>query len=350
MDKLHRLHTISFDDIFYQHGDESPNQPQIVTFYNSIENLFNSLSIPIVPYAKLTLTSGTFPEDEPLDPKVLTKVSSLLFTKLHKSVPKTWHKIRTIIESYTTTQDGYNALFSIMTNNSGYLRLFRTQWGPTWTHDLNSYQYLTLLRHYMTEQRRYNQEYTPYEIAAEILQQANQHERYKVISTTHLSNLQGLDPQGTLPQIFSEQRLIDSIETNEQKAHQFPADPTINKFRGGQQRDGNRDNNDSRGDTRKRFSYRREVQCTCCTTFGHDVDQDVCKIGAQVYAACQFLSNHSEKAIKNAKAYALANNKSKIALAKQQYPEGTSLDDIQDNLLNLAHSFTDDGPDDKKLE
>lgn len=343
MDNLYRLHSKSFDDIMYLQGNEPPNQAQIVTFYTSIANLFNSLSIPIVPYEQLTITSGTFPADEPVDPKVQQKISSLLFTKLHNSVPKTWHKIRTIIESYTTTQDGYNALFSIMTNNSGYLRLFRTPWGPTWKNEMNSYQYLTELRHHLTDQRRYNQTYTPHEIAAEILQQANQHDRYKVISTTHLSALQGLDPKGPLPTIFTEQLLIDSIEINEQKGPQFIDNPTINKFRGQQQRDHNSRDNDTR-DPRKRFNYRREVQCTCCTTFGHDIDQDVCKIGAQVFAVTQFISDQKDKATKNAKAYSIANNKTKIALAKRHFPDDTSLEDLQHNLMDLAHGLTNDEP------
>jgi hypothetical protein len=65
-------------------------------------------------------------------------VSSLLFTKLNSAVPKSWKKIRHIIESYSTTQDGYGALCSIMTNNSGYLRILRNMWGPQWTTNMGS--------------------------------------------------------------------------------------------------------------------------------------------------------------------------------------------------------------------
>jgi hypothetical protein len=115
IDKLHHLHKKSFDDIIYVHGNEPPNQAQISSFYTSIINLFNSLNIPIVQYEQL---SGNYPDDEPIDPKVKARVSSLLFTKLNSAVPKSWKKIRHILESYGTTQDGYGALFSIMTNNS----------------------------------------------------------------------------------------------------------------------------------------------------------------------------------------------------------------------------------------
>jgi hypothetical protein len=170
-----------------------------------------------------------------------------------------------------------------MTNNSGYLRILRNMWGPQWTANKDAYMYLTNLRHYLSEQGRYQQIYTPFEIAAEILQQANQHDRYKVITTTHLTTLQGVNPRGTLPPIFEEQCLIDSIEANEQAPRPITSDPTINKFRG-QQQDGPKSNETNEPRT-NRFQHRRSIQCTMCSTFGHDVDKDVCRIGAQIYAA-----------------------------------------------------------------
>ena len=121
MEKLQKLHSKSFEDIFYFQGNEPPTPPQIVSFYTSIVDVLNSYCIPIVPYEQLTLTSGTYPADKPLLPAVHAKVSSLLLTKLNSSIPKQWHKIRSIVESYTTTKDGYSALFTIMTNTIGYL-------------------------------------------------------------------------------------------------------------------------------------------------------------------------------------------------------------------------------------
>jgi hypothetical protein len=341
MEKLHRLHSKNFDDIIYIQGNDPPNQAQIVTFYTAITNLFNSLNIPIVPYHQLSLTSGTAPIDEPLEPKVQTMVSSLLYQKLNSSIPQTWHKIRTIIEAHSTTQDGYSALFSIMTNNSGSLKLFRSLWGPTWNPTMNAYQYLTELRIYLSEQYRYNTRFTTYEIAAEIIQQANQHERYKVIATTHLTALQNIDPRGRIPAIFEEQRLIDSIDANEQRIVNIPIDPTINKFRGSP-RNGNID---TEGKGPRKFTYRREVQCSICSTYGHEIDQDVCKVGAQVYHVCQFIKDNKEKATKNAKAYSLANNKNKIAKMQLLSPN-KPIEDIQEELSQIAYTFIDDDEDD----
>ena len=92
MEKLQKLHSESFEDIFYFQGNEPPTPPQIVWFYTSIVDLLNSYCIPIVPYEQLTLTSGTYPADEPLLPVVHARVSSLLLTNLNSSIPKQWHK------------------------------------------------------------------------------------------------------------------------------------------------------------------------------------------------------------------------------------------------------------------
>jgi hypothetical protein len=209
---------------------------------------------------------------------------------------------------------------------------------------MNSYEYLTYLRDYLSEQCRYNQTFTPYEIAAEILQRANQHDRYKLITTAHLTSLRSCNPNGTLPSIFEEQNLIDSIDANEQRLAQMPTELTINKFRdtrGGGNREDNKNSNNSKS-PRRTFRFRRDVQCTCCSTYGHDVDEDVCKIGAQVFSVNNFITKHGEKATKNSKAYAIANNKHKIATARRHYGPDTDLDDIQDDLLNLAHSLTEE--------
>ena len=336
-DNLRHLHRNSFD-VFLLDGTRQPSQTDITNFYQSIEMIFNSLQIPIVSFPDLSLTSGTAPTDDPLEPHVHNQVSQMLYTKMFNNIPAHWRKIRSILDTYATTRDGYNALFSIMTNSCGFLKIFRTLWGPTWTSDMTPFEYLTTLRQRLTEDRRYNQTYTPFEIAAEILQQANQHHRYKLITTTYLTRLQAHDLKTPLPPTFDDQTLIDSIDQNEQTDPN--THPTVHKIQQRAPRDGGKDGNTR--EPRKKFSFRREVQCTCCTTFGHDVDEDVCRIGAQVYSSHQFLLNHPDKAKKNAKAYAIANNKAKISVACGHYPDDTSWDEIQEHLLSIAHSFLSD--------
>ena len=66
----------------------------------------------------------------------------------------------------------------------------------------------------------------------------------------------------------------------------------------------------------RKFQYRRQVQCRVCKTFGHDTDEDVCRIGAQVHHAMKFTAQEPEQAEKNASAFSLANNKHTINMVR----------------------------------
>jgi hypothetical protein len=92
----------------------------------------------------------------------------------------------------------------------------------------------------------------------------------------------------------------------------------INKFRG-QQRDGPK-TNDANEQRTNHFQHRRSVQCTMCSTFGHDVDKDVCQIGAHIYAANQFFEKDKATTLKNFKSYSAANNRVKINNAISYFP------------------------------
>ena len=163
----------------------------------------------------------------------------------------------------------------------------------------------------------------------------------------HLTHLQSLDRTQELPSWLEPQALINSIEQNKQTSPTL----TINRVRTPKEGGKDSETREAR-EPRKKFSFRREVQCTCCSTFGHDVDEDVCRIGAQVYSAHQFLSKYPDKAKKNARAFAIANNKTKISLAKQTFPEHTPWDIIEEHLLDLAHGLTiqDETDDDRPTE
>ena len=48
-----------------------------------------------------------------------------------------------------------------------------------------------------------------------------------------------------------------------------------------------------------------------CKTFGHDTDEDVCRIGAQIHNAIKYQAQEPEVAEKNANAYIMANKRAR---------------------------------------
>ena len=92
---------------------------------------------------------------------------------------------------------------------------------------------------------------------------------------------------------------------------------------------------------RKRFQYRREIQCECCHNYGHNIDQDVCRFGAQHYFVCQFINEQPEKAKANANAYHIANNKVQVTKLQANYPQLfqniDSEEEMDNTILDIAN-------------
>jgi hypothetical protein len=147
------------------------------------------------------------------------------------------------------------------------------------------------------------------------------------IATQYLTRLQ-LQPDGPLGPEYELTYLAAEMDIN--KNDNYNPEPIINKFRN----DRDTQNNDLAHRREGKFKYRRKVQCTCCHNYGHDVDEQICRIGAQVYHSHQFLTNNPQKAQYNAQAYSLSNIKKQIK--KLLSDPTTPDDDIQDKLEGLA--------------
>ena len=339
---LHAFHKANFSH--WLDGPD-PNQAQISIFYKSIATTLLRCDIPIVLFQNLTITSSTLPADHLLDDMTPTTVSQTIFQKISDSIPSECQTLRDILLTYNRTQDGYAALFSIMRHGCSFLKTLRPTWGPQWPPDYTAYKYKSLLDTWLDDQSRHNQAYTEYEQAAEMLQHACTIDRYKLVATTYLTRLQIQGPGHPIGRTFALDELTNLLEDNHTgpNPNAIAENPTINKFQGsnGDTKGNNNTNN------RRRFTYRREVQCDCCHTFGHNVDEDICRIGAQVYYTMQFIKEHPKKADNNAKAFTTANNKAKIAAVEAAFPgffeDAANQDDIEQRITTFATliSYTD---------
>ena len=83
---------------------------------------------------------------------------------------------------------------------------------------MNGHVYLAKLQTFLDNQRRYHGHYSDYDQAAEIVQQAHQHDRYKLVAATLLSKLQDYKNASDLPIDFTPHRLITTLETRTTRA------------------------------------------------------------------------------------------------------------------------------------
>ena len=334
-----RLQKAPLEDII---TSTEPTPEVVETYYQAMESTLLACGIPIVLYENLTPTSGTRPQDERerLTPEVTTLVNKTIFQRLAQTIPLHTTRIRSILDSYSNAQDGYGALNMIMKTYCDYLKTLQPPWGPTWEEDMDGHQYLSLLRRRLQNLKRTNQtHYSQHAIACEILQQAKRIPRYNVIATLYLTRLQLQPSNQPLGTEYNEAYLVGELENNQSTESNYH--PTINKFNS--YKDGKDNGKDNTRRNNFKFKYRREVQCSCCHAYGHDIDEDVCRIGAQTFHSHQFWVNYADKAKKNATAYSMANNRNQVKNTRQVMPDASS-EEINEHLESVAHSMMNQFP------
>jgi hypothetical protein len=220
-----------------------------------------------------------------------------------------------------------------------YLQDLLLKWGPTWASDTTAYQYLAQLKSSLEEAQRTSKQYTTFEIAVEILQQAKQHAEYHLISTSYLTRLLSYtNHRNDIPSEYRYDNLICTLETNKDlgATHPLPIKPQLNSFNG---------NGKGRDNPRQPFNYRNPVQCKACKTFGHCIGANVCRFSAQCLFATEYNGKEPLEAKANATAFATANNKNKINKVKLLHPtaftEDMSPEDDEYVLCMLARVMQD---------
>ena len=248
----------------------------------------------------------------------------MLYHKLLDIIPDDSTELRDILATYANEQDGYLSLYAIMRTKCKYLRILQPLWGPKWSTQQSGYQYLAAFKSFVDEEKRFYRHYSIYDQAAEVLQQAAAHEPHKLIATSYITKLMHMDyDTKTLPPEFHPNNLINVLESTQTNTQQTTDTvPTIHKF------------------NRKPFQYRIQKQCSACKVWGHDIDEQVCRICAQVKFCNEYIMNHPEKANKNATAFALAHNRTKVSRVRQALGEQYDYEDDEDTIMSFARAVT----------
>ena len=310
------------------HLPEDPRQDQLEQFYDTVANMMHIYELPILHRQDLTKQGNTCPNETYLTPEMTENVNRMLYHKLIETIPEDLTAIRDILASYSHEQDGYRSLYAIMRTKCKYLRIIQPKWGPTWHNNQTGYQYLATFKSFVDEEKRYYRYYSKYDQAAEILQQAAMHENYKLMATSYLTRLIHTDNKKDkeFPNEFMPNNLIKILETSKTEYPNNETDPipTIHKF------------------GKKPFQHKVQKQCTACRVWGHDIDEQVCRICAQVTFCNEYIQTNPEKAHKNATAFALAHNRTRVAKVRQAlgdiYP--TNQEDDEETIMSFARAVT----------
>ena len=295
------------------------NQPvttvQVEYYYDAMATLIITSGLPFRPRNALSKIGSTCPMDHGLHPEQYDMVSAAILQKMLNTIPAESTTLQDIIHAHAADQDGYGAMYSIMRHYCPYLQDLLAMWGPEWKISDTGYTYGATLRSYLDAEKRANRSFTRREIAAEILQQAMRHDKYHYTASFYLQHLATTQDDDQLGEVYNQGRLIMKLEQNSIK-FQHKKDQSAPST----------DLKISKTQAPRRFQYRRQVQCRLCKTFGHDIDEDICRFGAQLFFAQRFQEQHGPDSEKNANAYSLANNKTTIKYVCQDVPQDMDMD------------------------
>lgn len=318
----HNLRKYQSADVPEIIADDNYDELAVTTFYESFRTTATHYNIELVPLDDLA-QEGTVESHalRVLPNPVRRSISETIYNKLQSIIPPEVKSMRSIIDCYAMERDGYKSLYSIMQQNCEELKMIPKRRGPQWKRDEDGWRYLGKFKRYLHEEERRGVTWTEYQKAINILQGAMDHPRYETKATAFLAALLTASRQGEADWApFEMHRLMGSLE--EHNSRNNPIDLTedtlkINRF-------GN--SNGPRGRTPSPRRPRREIQCEMCHNFGHNIDQDPCRIGAQCYHCLQFLESQPEKAKQNAKAYSMMNQARTVKQMEMQLPHLTHVE------------------------
>jgi hypothetical protein len=301
--------------------------------YNAIATTMAGYGLPIRKLSWLKPGHTALPEITPLSDNTLALISSTLYLKLGELIPNDHSKLRPVYKSFTKSMDGYACLFGVMRLYCDYLQDLPPTWGPDWNTDMSAYTYMAELDSIIQERARQHIFPSRFQIAAEVLQQATRVPRYAVMASAYMSQLlQHCQDQRSTPATFDMEQLLLSLEANTSKntdSNMTPvphSNPSIFKFQ-----------------QRPRFEHKNKKQCKACKRWGHCIEDNTCHASAQWHFCKEFSEQDSDKARRNAKAYAIANNKTTVKHLQAKFPEAfedkMTEEEMDDARCTLAQGF-----------
>ena len=203
-------------DLWAHRLSDDPTRQEMEQFYDIIVNSSRAYHIPMLKCDELKPRGTVYPEPQIISGETHNRIAMLLYRKLLDTIPSECNSLHSVIGSFSSGQYGYSALFAIMRMKYTYLQDIQPLWGPLRAANMSPYAYITALNSTLKEEHRRYHNCTQFDIAAEILHQASQHEEYKLLATAYLMSLLPLvsqDKHQTLPNKYKKENLIYALSS-----------------------------------------------------------------------------------------------------------------------------------------
>jgi hypothetical protein len=101
-------------DIWAHCLSDDPTRQEMEQFYDIIVNSSRAYQIPILKREELKPRGTVYPQPKIISGETYDRISMLLYGKLLGTIPPECDSLHSVIGSFSSSQDGYSALFAIM--------------------------------------------------------------------------------------------------------------------------------------------------------------------------------------------------------------------------------------------
>jgi hypothetical protein len=182
----------TFDKKVITELTDQPTSTQVESLFRNFAHMANSSGIPVRSLAQIKRGQPVYPASavSRFHPSIMERFNSTIYYKLESLIPKSVATYHDIVAQNTSTEDGYTALYQILSTVVPKLQDFRPKWGPALTKDITMYRFVNLMQQHTDAEATFNRPYTELEIITNIIQKALENIRYEMPARTVKATIQ----------------------------------------------------------------------------------------------------------------------------------------------------------------
>jgi hypothetical protein len=313
---------------------------QAKLLYNEMYDNCLTETLPLTEMKDLATTESCIPQLHGETDAIVDTISHAIMRRLKCIIPTTNLEILDIVGPYLENRDGYGALYAIMRRSCPFMKPTTQGWGPAWNKNMTPSKYVVILQSDVSNHEMiHNTKYTHIQQSQEMLHQALQSYNPSIATklTSEFNHWINAHPTMTkssnLPNKWKITGLADLFSDYHTKAS---ITLSINMF------DGKNKDGGYTKDSNKRYSLRNKKQCVCCKMAGHNIGEQICRIGAQMAHVTKYAMANKETYEANADNYYKSNHPVLINRVMMAHPTHTTEDEIMEECEKWIKSDEED--------
>ena len=305
------------------------NMEQARLLYNEMYDDCLTETLPLTEIKDLATNESCIPAKHEETDAIIETISHAIMRRLLCIIPQTNNNMLEILGPFTNERDGYGALYAIMRRTCSFMKPTTQGWGPAWPHTTSPSKYATELQTWVSNyEMRHKLTYTDLQQSQEMLHQALQSYNTPIATklTGELNHWINANPTIVKADKLPNKWKITGIADKFSDYHKDTTTPSlsINTF------DAKKSEGGYAGKGNKRFELRNKKQCACCKMAGHNIGDQVCRIGAQMWHATKYETANKETYQENADKYFKMNRPVHINRVMRAHPEHNAEEDIME--------------------